>query len=64
LSDRELEVFDLISRNRSVAEIAESMQLSRKTVEHHRRNIRVKLRLHNAVALQRYASEWAKQSQR
>src|SRR2546427_1071064 len=48
LSDRELEVLELIGRGREVREIARVLHLSPKTVETHRAHIKEKLNLTNA----------------
>jgi DNA-binding NarL/FixJ family response regulator len=59
LSDRELQVFQLISASYSTREIAEQLKLSVKTVESHRENIKSKLNLHNAAELHQFAQAWA-----
>ena len=51
LSDRELEVFDLIGQGRSTREIAEQLHLSVKTIESHRAHIKEKLNLRSATEL-------------
>ena len=43
LTDRELEVFQLIGEGRDMHEIARELHLSKKTVEAHRANIKEKL---------------------
>ena len=43
LTDRELEVFQLIGEGRDMHEIARALHLSKKTVEAHRANIKEKL---------------------
>ena len=58
LSDREFEVFQLIGQGRSTKEIAASLNLSAKTVEVHRLNIKQKLDIHTAGELIHYASRW------
>jgi DNA-binding NarL/FixJ family response regulator len=62
LSDRELEVFLLISRGWAPRHIAEKLHLSVKTVETHRRHIRRKLGLENAAELRRYAVAWGQEA--
>ena len=57
LSERELEVFQMISHGISAKEIAEKLHLSIKTVETHRDHIRRKLHLSNAAELRRYATQ-------
>jgi DNA-binding NarL/FixJ family response regulator len=58
LSDRELEVFELIGQDLSTNEIAAKLHLSRKTVETYRDRIRVKLNLSTGFQLARYALRW------
>jgi len=55
LSDRELEVFEMIGRGKGTSEIAKLLHLSVKTIEGYRANIKVKLGLKNALELVRYA---------
>jgi DNA-binding NarL/FixJ family response regulator len=59
LSDRELQVFQLIAGSFSTREIAEQFHLSVKTVETHRENIKSKLGLKNAAELNEFARTWA-----
>jgi DNA-binding NarL/FixJ family response regulator len=59
LSDRELQVFELIGEGLTVREIAERLFVSPKTVEFHRERIRDKLQLQNSTALSRHAIAWA-----
>ena len=59
LTDRELEVFDLIGRGLSTAAIAEQMAVSIKTVETYRSNIKTTLNLKDAIDLIRFATTWA-----
>ena len=58
LTDRELEVFELIGRGLSTAEIAERLDLSIKTIETYRSNIKSKLDLKDATDLIRFAATW------
>jgi DNA-binding NarL/FixJ family response regulator len=58
LSDRELEVLELIGKGRDVTEIAKALHLSPKTVETHRAHIKEKLNLKNARQVARYAVQW------
>jgi DNA-binding NarL/FixJ family response regulator len=55
LSDRELEVFQMIGRGLSVKEIAQQLFLSAKTVEVHREHIKEKLGMRSSADLLRYA---------
>jgi DNA-binding NarL/FixJ family response regulator len=59
LTDRELEVFDLIGRGLSTAAIAEQIGVSIKTIETYRSNIKAKLNLKDAADLIRFAVTWA-----
>jgi len=58
LTDRELEVFDLIGRGLRTSEIAEQLGVSVKTVETYRSNIKTKLDLKDASDLIRFATAW------
>jgi DNA-binding NarL/FixJ family response regulator len=58
LSDRELEVFELIGEGCSTAQIAASLHLSVSTVETHRAHIKEKLKLESGTELVRRAVEW------
>lgn len=58
LSDRELEVFELIGHGITTREIADKLLLSPKTVETYRENIKHKLNLSNATELTRHAVQW------
>ena len=62
LTDRELEVFSLIGRGQTTAQIAAQLHLSVSTVETHRAHIKEKLRLGNATELVRHAVEWVNRS--
>lgn len=61
LSDRELEILELIGKGRDVREIAKLLHLSPKTVETHRAHIKEKLNLANARQVARYAVQWIDQ---
>jgi DNA-binding NarL/FixJ family response regulator len=58
LSDRELEILELIGKGREVREIANRLHLSPKTVETHRAHIKEKLQLKNAREVVRFAVQW------
>jgi DNA-binding NarL/FixJ family response regulator len=58
LSDRELEILELIGKGRDVHEIAKALHISRKTVETHRAHIKEKLSLKNAREVNRFATQW------
>jgi DNA-binding NarL/FixJ family response regulator len=55
LSDRELEVFEMIGEGLSTKEIAEQLQISIKTVETYRAHIKKKLGLRNGTQLMQRA---------
>ena len=63
LSDRELEVFNLIGQGNGTRPIAEKLHLSIKTIESHRAHIKEKLNLQNATELVHHAIQWV-QSER
>ena len=58
LSERELEVFQLIGQGKSTREIAGMLHLSVKTIESYRANIKEKLALKNAAGLVQHAVKW------
>ena len=59
LSDRELEVFQLIGQGFGNTEIARRLHLSPKTVETYRGHIKEKLNLSGATELLQHAIQWA-----
>lgn len=59
LSDRELEVFQLIGQGKTMKEIGAALYLSPKTIEVHRAHIREKLRITSAAELVAYAARWS-----
>ncbi|MEM9417956.1 MAG: response regulator transcription factor [Planctomycetota bacterium] len=59
LSDRELEVFELLGDGLSSRDIASRLHLSVKTVETYREKIKAKLGLKNGSELTRHAIHWA-----
>jgi DNA-binding NarL/FixJ family response regulator len=58
LSDRELEVLELIGKGNEVRQIAKLLHLSPKTVETHRAHIKDKLDLKNSREVARFALQW------
>ena len=56
LTDRELEVFQMIGGGRTTREIAEILNLGMTTVDTYRTRIKEKLGLRNGTQLQHYAS--------
>ena len=61
LSDRELEVLDLIGKELASRDIGDKLHISVKTVESHRLHIREKLGLAHASDLVRFAIQWAEE---
>ena len=60
LTDRELQVFRLIGRGLGTRLIAETLHLSRKTIESHREHIKGKLGLRDGSELIQRAIQWAR----
>src|SRR5690349_4608064 len=58
LSDREMEVFQLIGQWKKTSEIADELHLSIKTIEYYREQIKRKLNLKSASELTHYATSW------
>jgi DNA-binding NarL/FixJ family response regulator len=58
LSDREFEVFQLLGEGRSTNQIADSLNISTKTVDVHKSHIREKLELEDSSAVLRHAIRW------
>ena len=58
LSDRELEVLQLVGQGRSAREIAKALHLDVKTIETYRARIKTKLNLDSAAALREYAQQF------
>jgi DNA-binding NarL/FixJ family response regulator len=60
LSDRELEIFELIGGGQSTRHIAQRLGVSIKTVETHRANIKQKLKLKSSAELTHRAILWSR----
>jgi DNA-binding NarL/FixJ family response regulator len=58
LTDRELQVFELIGAGLTTRAIASRLELSMHTIDTHREKIKAKLQLKNAVELTRHAVQW------
>lgn len=58
LTDRELEVYEMIGHGLGTREIAEKLHLSPKTIETYRERIKDKLQLESATELLRHAVQW------
>jgi DNA-binding NarL/FixJ family response regulator len=59
LSNRELQVLNLLGRGFSSREAAESLHVSVKTIESHRQGLKRKLRLATNAQLLQYSMKWA-----
>jgi DNA-binding NarL/FixJ family response regulator len=59
LSDREMQVFEMIGAGRGTKEIAAELNLSAKTIETYRANIKEKLGLKEGSELVRFAIRWS-----
>jgi DNA-binding CsgD family transcriptional regulator len=64
LSDRELEVFELLGKGRETKRIADDLDISMKTVQAYCGRIKEKLRLANATELLREAILWGEERNR
>ncbi len=60
LSDREMEVFQLIGNGYSTRQIAAKLNLSVKTIDSYREHLKLKLSLESGSDLVRYAIQWVK----
>ena len=58
LSDRELEILELIGKGNDMRQIAKLLHLSPKTVETHRAHIKEKLNLKDSREVARFAVQW------
>lgn len=58
LSDRELEVFQLLGEWKKTGQIAQELHLSIKTIEYYREQIKRKLNLKNSAELTQQATAW------
>jgi len=58
LSDRELQILELIGQGRTTRQIAEELHVSVKTVQAHREHLKEKLQLDSATTLARFAVNW------
>lgn len=60
LSERELQVIELIASGLTNQEIAVKLEISKRTVDNHISNILTKTATENRVALVRWALQWGK----
>lgn len=58
LSDREIEVYEMIGHGHSMRDIARALRRSVKTVQAHREHIKLKLGVDSARDLTRHAAQW------
>jgi DNA-binding NarL/FixJ family response regulator len=63
LSDRELEVLQLLGKGHSTRSIADTLHLSVKTIETHRAHIKEKLGFHDSEDMVRFAIDWVAQQE-
>jgi DNA-binding NarL/FixJ family response regulator len=61
LTDRELEVFELIGRGQTTRQIGTRLGVGLTTVDTYRARIKEKLRLENAASLQTEAARWVQE---
>jgi DNA-binding NarL/FixJ family response regulator len=60
LSDRELQIIDLVAAGLTNQDIAAKLEISKRTVDNHISNILTKTQTDNRVALVRWAMHWGK----
>lgn len=60
LSRRELQIVELVTAGLTNQEIAEKLEISKRTVDNHISNILMKTATDNRVALVRWALQWGK----
>lgn len=60
LSDREMEILELVANGFTNSEIAEQLEISKRTVDNHISNILTKTKTDNRVELLRWALQWGK----
>jgi DNA-binding NarL/FixJ family response regulator len=60
LSERELEILDLVASGLTNHEIAQKLEISKRTVDNHISNILTKTKTENRVELVRWALHWGK----
>ena len=60
LSERELRIIDLVADGLTNQEIAQKLEISKRTVDNHISNILTKTGTDNRVALVRWALQWGK----
>jgi DNA-binding NarL/FixJ family response regulator len=63
LTDRELEVLELVGRGKTTRQIAENLRIGEASVDTYRARIKDKMNFRNAVQLQRFAVRWVRGSE-
>jgi DNA-binding NarL/FixJ family response regulator len=63
LTNREIEIFQMIGQGLTTKQIARQLHLSHKTIEAHREKIKTKLRLANSIQLSHCAFQWMRDQQ-
>ncbi len=61
LTDRELEVLDLIGRGLTTREIAQRLELGAVTIDTYRARIKEKMKMRNGTELQHFAIRWVRE---
>ena len=60
LSERELQIIELVAAGLTNQDIAQKLEISKRTVDNHISNILTKTKTDNRVALVRWALQWGK----
>jgi DNA-binding NarL/FixJ family response regulator len=60
LSDREIQVLELVASGLTNEQISKNLEISKRTVDNHISNILTKTATENRVALVRWALQWGK----
>ena len=60
LSERELQIIELVTAGLTNQDIAQKLEISKRTVDNHISNILTKTKTDNRVALVRWALQWGK----
>ena len=62
LSNRELQIFEMIGQGLTTVQIASKLEVSPKTVESHRKVIKTKLNVQTSAQLSRRAFQWVQEN--
>ncbi|MDY6785369.1 MAG: LuxR C-terminal-related transcriptional regulator [Cyanobacteriota bacterium] len=60
LSEREVQILDLVASGLTNSEVAERLEISKRTVDNHVSNMLTKTKTENRVSLVRWALQWGK----